>query len=119
MKIAVTAQGTRLDSPVDPRFGRTKHFVVYDTESQEMTSYDNSVNLNATQGAGIQAGRVVVELGVEALLTGHVGPKAFATLNSAGVQIFAGVAGTVQDAIEQFEAGRLVAAEAANVEGHW
>ena len=119
MKIAITSQGQDLDSPIDPRFGRAKYFIVIDTEADGFTITDNSMNLNAAQGAGIQAGRNVVELGVEAVITGHVGPKAFATLQAGEVKIFIGATGTVADAIKQFKAGQLEQTNAANVEGHW
>ncbi len=119
MKTAVTSQGKELSSSVDPRFGRAKFFVVVDTETGEFSVSDNSQNLNAAQGAGIQAGRNVVDLGVEAVITGHVGPKAFATLQAGGVAVYNGASGTVAEAVEQFKAGKLTKAGAADVEGHW
>jgi len=119
MKIAITAQEPGIDAPVDPRFGRAKCFIVVDTEAEGFTAVDNSINLNAAQGAGIQAGRNVVELGVQAVVTGHVGPKAFATLQAGGVGVHTGASGTVADAIEQFKAGSLKRQESADVEGHW
>ncbi len=119
MKVAVTSQGRELDSPVDPRFGRARFFLVADTETGEFSAIDNEQNLNVAQGAGIQAGRNVVELGVAAVVTGHVGPKAFATLQAGGVQVYTGATGTVADAIEQFRAGALKLSGGADVEGHW
>ena len=119
MKVIVTSQGRELSSPVDPRFGRAKYFIVVDTETGDFSAADNSQNLNAAQGAGIQAGKNVVDLGAKAVITGHVGPKAFATLQAAGVEIYTDAAGTVADAMEQFNAGKLKQAGAANVEGHW
>ena len=119
MKIIVTAQGPNLDSPVDPRFGRARYFVVVDTETGEFSPHDNTQNLNAAQGAGIQAGRNVVDLGVEAVLTGNVGPKAFATLQAANIKIYPGASGTVKEAIEKFKAGEYQPADGANVTGHW
>ena len=77
MKIAVTSLGESLDSPIDQRFGRARFFVLYDLESGEWTVHDNTQNLEAAQGAGIQAAQHVVNLGVEAVITGHCGPKAF------------------------------------------
>ena len=77
MKVAVTSQGQDLRSPVDPRFGRAKCFIVLDMETGVFCAVDNSQNLNAAQGAGIQAARNVVESGATAAITGHVGPKAF------------------------------------------
>jgi len=119
MKIAVTSQGPDLDSAVDPRFGRARYFIVVDTESGDATAHSNEQNLAAAQGAGIQAGRTVIGLGVAAVVTGNVGPKAFATLLAGKVAVYTGAEGSVREAVEQFKAGRLRAAEGANVEGHW
>ena len=126
MKIAITSQGQALDSQVDSRFGRARFFIVVDTETGEFSASDNGQNLNAAQGAGIQAGKNVVDLGVEAVVTGHVGPKAFATLQAGGVKVYTGAAGpagaetgTVAEAIEQFKAGQLKQTNDADVEGHW
>ena len=119
MKLAVTAQGPGTSTQVDPRFGRARYFIVVDTETGESSTVDNAVNLNALQGAGIQAGRSVVELGVDVLITGHVGPKAFSTLKAGGMAVYTGASGTVAEAVEQYKAGKLRAAESADVEGHW
>ncbi len=119
MQVIISAEGPDINSLVDPRFGRAKHFILADTESGAFTSHDNARNLNAPQGAGIQAAQTVARLGAEAVLTGHVGPKAFAVLKAANIIVYTGASGTVREAIEQFRAGRLHAAEQANVEGHW
>ena len=119
MNIAITAQGPDITALVDPRFGRAKFFIVADTDTEEFSVSDNSMNLNAAQGAGIQAGRNVVDLGVAAVVTGHVGPKAYATLDAGGVTVYTGASGTVAEAIEQFKAGTLKRQEGADVEGHW
>ena len=119
MKLAVTSQGRELSSPVDTRFGRAKFFVIVDSETGQFSVADNTQNLNAAQGAGIQSGGKVVELGAKAVITGHVGPKAFVTLQAGGVKIYTGAAGTVADAVEQFKAGKLKQSDGADVEGHW
>jgi predicted Fe-Mo cluster-binding NifX family protein len=119
MKILVTSDGTSLDSRVDPRFGRARHFVLVNTETGGASSHDNAQNLNAPQGAGIQAAQTVARLGAEAVLTGHVGPKAFTTLQAGNIVVYTGVSGTVKEAIEQFKGGRLAPTAKADVEGHW
>jgi len=53
MKIAVTAMGANLEGRVDPRFGRAKGFVIFDTESGEAAHVDNTQNLNAIQTANL------------------------------------------------------------------
>lgn len=119
MKIAVSANGRTLDAQVDPRFGRAAFFVLVDTDTGTFEAHDNAQNLNAVQGAGIQAARKVAELGAGAVLTGHVGPKAYAALHAAGVKVYTDAGGTVREAVERYKAGRLVETREATVEGHW
>ena len=119
MKIAITTSGADLDAPVDPRFGRAKAFILYDNDTGDWSLLDNAQNLNAAQGAGIQAATTVVHAGAEAVLTGNCGPKAFATLAAGKVAVYTAVAGTVRDAIEKFQAGQLQAASQATVGGHF
>ncbi len=119
MKLAITTQGADLSAPVDPRFGRARRFLVVDTETNEFQAVDNAQNLNAPQGAGIQAAMTVVELGVTAVITGNVGPKAFATLAAGDVDIYTGATGTVAEALELFKAAKLQKADGANAEAHW
>ena len=119
MKIAITAQGKELTSEIDLRFGRAKWLIFVNTESGDFQAHDNEVNLNAAQGAGIQTGQNIGNLGVEAVITGNVGPNAFKTLNAANVKIFLTKKQTVAEAIDSFEAGKLKEVDQANVEGHW
>jgi predicted Fe-Mo cluster-binding NifX family protein len=119
MKIIITTQGDSPDSEVDPRFGRAQNFLVYDTETDAYTAVSNTQNLQAAQGAGIQAGRTVTDAGAQAVLTGNCGPKAFRVLNEAGIKVFIGVTGTAREAVEAYQKGELTEATSANVEGHW
>jgi predicted Fe-Mo cluster-binding NifX family protein len=119
MKLAVSAQDQQLSSSVDPRFGRAQYFLVVDTDSGNWQAVDNQQNLNAPQGAGVQAGKNVTELGVDAVITGHVGPKAFTALTAGGVAVYTGATGTVAEAVEQLKAGQLHRSSKADVEGHW
>ncbi len=117
--VVVTSQGPTLDAPADPRFGRARYLILVDTDSGSCSSVDNEINLNAPQGAGIQTGKKVVELKAQAVVTGHVGPKAFAVLNAGGIAIYTGASGTVRQVIEQFKSGVLRPVQGADVEGHW
>lgn len=119
MKIVVTSRGDGLEAQVDPRFGRTACFILYDTETKEAHNVDNRQSLNAPQGAGIQAAETISRLGAECLLTGHCGPKAFRTLTAAGIRVYTGAEGTVAESITAFEQGRFPPAAAADVESHW
>ncbi len=63
MKIAITASGPTLDSPVDQRFGRASRFILFDTKTRDHTTIDNTQALDSAQGAGIQAAETVVARG--------------------------------------------------------
>jgi len=119
MKIAVTSKGKTLDSPVDPRFGRAAYFLIIDTDSLEFNVVDNSNNLNAFKGAGIQAAAAISDKGVEILLTGFCGPNAFKTLKAANIKVGNDISGTVREAIKTFMEGKVSFLTEANVDGHW
>jgi predicted Fe-Mo cluster-binding NifX family protein len=106
MKICVTSQGNNLESLVDPRFGRCQYFIIIDPVSLEFEAVQNP-SISAGGGAGIQSGQLMVNKGVEAILTGNVGPNAFATLQAAGIKIFVGVTGTAKEAVEKYKKGEL------------
>lgn len=62
-------------------------FVVVDTESMATEYVDNGASQVMAQGAGIQTAERLSSLGVGAVLSGYVGPKAFTTLQAAGMQV--------------------------------
>jgi predicted Fe-Mo cluster-binding NifX family protein len=117
--VAISSQGDNVSSQVDARFGRAPWFIIIDTERDGFQAVENNQNLNAPQGAGIQSAQTVANHGVNAVLTGHCGPKAFSVLARVGIKVYAGVEGTVSDAVEQFNAGALQESDGADVEGHW
>ncbi len=119
MKIAFSTQGDELEAALDVRFGRAPKFLIYDLEADTFEVIDNSQNLNAPQGAGIQAAETVARSGASGIVTGHCGPKAFRVLQAAGIQVYNSQAPTVREALESLRAGRLEPADAPDVEGHW
>ncbi len=120
MKVAISAQGNDMESLVDPRFGRAPWFIVIDVESGAWRARDNGANVQASGGAGVQAGSSVASEGVEAVITGNVGPNAYKVLTAAGITIYqAGNGVTVQDALAAFKRNELPAVQAATMGGHW
>jgi len=119
MKVAVTAKGTLLDSDVDPRFGRAPYILIVDTDNWALEVLDNIDNVNAFKGAGIQAATMVSDKGATVLMTGYCGPKAFETLEAAGVKVVSDITGKVRDAVKAFKEGKVTYTAAANKEAHW
>lgn len=119
MKTAVTSKGNTLDSEVDLRFGRAAQFIIYDDESEKIEVIDNTQNLNAAQGAGIQAAETLSRQNVDCLISGHCGPNAYRTLSAAGIQVYTGASGTVAEMLTALKEGKLQAANSADKQGHW
>ena len=119
MKIAFTATGDSLNAPLDPRFGRAPGFLIYDDEQGQIDALSNTQNLNAAQGAGIQAATALAKAGVDMLITGHCGPKAFSVLQAAGIKVFLSSAKTIADAYDLFKKGELEEASGPNAQSHW
>jgi predicted Fe-Mo cluster-binding NifX family protein len=119
MKIAISSQGTDLNASLDPRFGRAAGFIVFDDENGNFEYISNEQNLQAMQGAGIQTAQNVAQTGAKAVISGHVGPKAFSALRSGGIDIYLCQAGTVQEALDSLKVGTLEKAQDADKPGHW
>jgi predicted Fe-Mo cluster-binding NifX family protein len=119
MKIALTSTGKELASEMDPRFGRAAYFIVVDPDTLEYEVVENTENVNISQGAGIQAGKIIVDKGAEVLITGFCGPKAYKVLESAGVKTIMGATGRVKDVVENYKAGKYKETDAPNVGEHW
>jgi predicted Fe-Mo cluster-binding NifX family protein len=119
MKVAITTKGANLGCMIDTRFGRAEHILIVDTKSGVCDTHDNSTTTDAVSGAGVQTGKTIVDLGAEAVITGHVGPKAFQVLQATGVGVYTVAGGTAQDALRAFEAGKLEPVAQPNVNGHW
>ena len=107
MKVAVSALGPSLDDRVDERFGRAAYLLVADADGGEVDVIDNSENRDALQGSGLGAAEAIATRGATAVITGHLGPKAFRALQRAGIVGFAGAGMTVREAIEAWSEARL------------
>ncbi len=106
-KVAISALGPSLDDRLDERFGRANYLLIVDPQTMEVQVVDNNRNQQALQGAGLGAAEKVLEHGATAVLTGHLGPKAYGALQSAGIAGFNGTGMTAREALEAWKIGRL------------
>lgn len=109
MKIAITSQGRTLDANLDPRFGRAAYILFVDPETEGFTVEKNSA-LTTPSGAGIEAAQHVVDRGVEAVISGRFGPKAYQALEAAGLTMYTASSGSVRKILEVYRAGDLTTA---------
>lgn len=119
VRIAISSEGPSLDDALDPRFGRAAGFIIVDPLTLEFEYLDNGPSQAMGQGAGIQAAELVGGSGVNAVLTGYVGPKAFRVLQSARIKVRQNLANiTVRQAIEAFNHTQVDWAQQPNSRGH-
>lgn len=119
MKIAITSKGQDLDAEVDPRFGRAAYLIVVDSDTMAFEVLDNSQNVNALKGAGIQAARAISEKKAAVLLTGYCGPNAFQALKAGNIQVASDASGTIREAVAAYLRGDLPISDGPTAEGHW
>ena len=109
MIIVFTTQGTEWDSPMDPRFGRTQFFFIFDEETGSVETFDNSAIEHEAHGAGPRTSQKLVEIGAEVLVTGNgPGGNAAAVLQSTGIKVHVGAGDmTVREAYAAFKSNTL------------
>lgn len=117
MKIAISSKEKKVASEIDARFGRCQYFVIYDTDTEAFDVVDNPGAL-ASGGAGIETAGFIANQNINAVITGNVGPNAYTTLDAADVEIFAGVSGSIAEAVAQYKTGGLNSVQAATVASH-
>ncbi|KPL02170.1 MAG: dinitrogenase iron-molybdenum cofactor biosynthesis protein [candidate division Zixibacteria bacterium SM1_73] len=118
MKIAITSQGDSLDASVDPRFGRCAYFIIIDLETEEIEAVPNPAS-GAMGGAGPQAAQTLSDKGVEAVITGNVGPNAFQSLKAGNIKMYEGASGTVKESLTKYKKGELKEFSNSSVPGHF
>ncbi|MCX7827756.1 MAG: NifB/NifX family molybdenum-iron cluster-binding protein [Thermanaerothrix sp.] len=104
MKIAIPVEGQNLCR----HFGHAPHFLVATTEGSEVTAKELLDN------PGHEMGRIpawLAEIGVRAVISGGMGERAVNLLRSKGIEVYLGVTGPAELALEMFLNGKLKGGE--------
>lgn len=109
MKIVFTVKKEGWDTQMDPRFGRTDTFAVYNEEDESLSFVSNADTETMEHGAGLQAAKKVLQLKADILITGNgPGNKALEILKKSKVAIYIGAGDmSVREAYDAYRAGRL------------
>ncbi len=100
MRIAVAYE----KEEVFQHFGHTEQFKVYDAEEGKIVEA-RIISANG-QGHGALAG-LLSTLKADVLICGGIGGGAQTALQAAGIQLYGGVSGNADEAVNAFLAGRL------------
>jgi len=103
VKIAISATGLSLDSPLGERFERCSRFVIADLGG---AIHDPVVirHRNLDPEITIRVSRMLVERGISVVLMGRCDPKTLDHLASAGLWVVTGCRGIVRQVLEKFMA---------------
>lgn len=107
MKVAVTFE----NGEIFQHFGRTSQFKIYDVENREVLS--SEVVNTSGEGHGSLA-LFLKEHNVEILICGGIGDGAQTALKENEIQIFGGVLGKADEAVEAFLKDQLVQSQKAS-----
>ncbi len=118
MKIDISATGDDLAAHVDSRFGRCPFFLIIDVETMRYKVIPNEATA-AMGGAGVRAAQIVLDQGIDAVISGDVGPNAFEALSAAGIKVYTGVSGVMQEVVEKYKKGEYKASSAPSVGDHF
>jgi len=120
MKICFTANNKTLDAKIDPRFGRCQYLVFVDSTKEKIIKAIDNTQKDVWHGAGIATAQKVVNEDAKVVITGNIGPNAFAALQSAGIKIIAGISDlTLKQALEKFKNNDLEKIQNPSVNGHF
>ena len=91
MKIIFTTKGDNWESLMDPRFGRTNLLLIFNEDTNALTSISNSASELMEHGAGLQAVKKVLDLKPDVIITGNgAGEKALQLLKKSSVKMYTG-----------------------------
>lgn len=106
MKILITSKGMTKESMVDNRFGRAEYFVIFNDETNEYDGIENSAKIE-NSGAGVKASQLTIEMKIDCVITGSLGPKAYSIISETGIKAYKNIEGTLEENIEAYKNGEL------------
>ena len=101
MRIGVLAEGDDLSSYVCDDFGHAPYFLIVDYDTLDYTVVENEF-INA-EGAGMKVAQAIVDLKIDAVITGGIGSHGYDILTKAGIRVSFDEEGTVEECIEAFK----------------
>lgn len=117
MKVIVSSTGNDVDSVISPVFGRTKFYLLVNTEDFSFDSFENPA-VTQSGGAGIQAAQFVLKKNPDAVLSSNIGPNAYEVLSAGSVSCYIAKGGTARETVEAFNGGDLQMMGTANAGSH-
>ena len=106
MKIAVSVSAPKSGAAFESRFGRAAAFIIVDTGTGDQQAITNSAAQSGS-GAGIRTAETVIRHGVDAVISGAFGPKAYEVLHASNVQLYKATSGSIDELVARLQQGDL------------
>ncbi|MHA2304928.1 MAG: NifB/NifX family molybdenum-iron cluster-binding protein [Candidatus Hodarchaeales archaeon] len=105
--IALPSDGKELSQPFASVFGRCTNFVIIDSTNRSITNSFSNKGRNASGGAGIQAAQTLIDQEIDVVIAPRLGPNAWNVLKGAGIEVYSGISGTLQENVDAFITNKL------------
>jgi len=106
MKLAISSNDGKFNSPFSARFARCETFIFVDTKTDAWEARTNPAAA-ARGGAGAQVVQFLASEGVEATISGRYGPTAMTALTAAGIKAFIAESGTPSELLHKLMGDEL------------
>lgn len=112
MKVAVPTNGERgLDEEVGLHFGKVPTYTIVDTQTSQIQIVENTSEHRG--GVGLPP-ELIANTGANVMIVFNAGMRAINRLQELGIDVYTGAQGTVREALEALQDGRLEPANAQN-----
>ena len=107
MKIAIALEENSYNSLTDRRFGRAAYFILINPETNDYEIIENEAK-DETSGAGLKAVKALVNLGVNEIIAGEIGPKAAVLINEFEIPVYKmGDLKTIDEILKNYKNNKL------------
>lgn len=106
MLTALSVKNPELSSDLSDAFGKSKYFMIYDTDSKSFEFIANPF-LAELGGAGIQTARLLIEKNIEAVITTHIGLNSLRFFKATKIRVYRCSRLKAKDAVKLLDNNRL------------
>ena len=108
MKVSVPSMGERgLGEQVGEHFGRVPTYTIYDTDTNEVKVIQNT---SEHMGGSGYPPDLLANAGVNVMVCSGLGRRAIMMFEEMGIMVYVGAHGTVKEAVQMWQDGKLQAA---------
>lgn len=108
MIIAIPVVEKTIESSVNPSFGRSPYFLLYDVKKKKVSYLNNDTASKSHGGAGIRTAQILVDHNVTDIIAPRCGENALEVLRAANIRAYQSIAGTTNENIEAFLSDKLL-----------